>query len=314
MRDCCGANDHPDLSLFIQVYRLVSIYSLVKPPTGLNISKTEIFNVLWSIKDIENESERKEQWEAQLNTILDRGCNTDALIEITKLIQEHDYYKSETSMYANSYIAGYVARKASMRFARFLKDKKPFICDKFTSTLLLSPSDPIPERHELIELRSKGYLKHPSLKLSTLIDVLETAVMSIVGNDKIEADTLLNGSRKLHDLSPLPFIGREEHLEQLKTISKLDLGVKWLNVSFRRTTNEKKTTNNYKRFRSSISNVNGSSFIFEELQSIKAQLQTISELELGGKWVRVRFRGTTNDKNTTTNDFEAWSWGKMTQR
>ena len=81
----------------------MSIYSLVKLPRGSNISKTEIFKILLSIKDIENESERKEQWEAQLDTILDKGCNTDALIEITELIQEHGYCKSETSMYANSY-------------------------------------------------------------------------------------------------------------------------------------------------------------------------------------------------------------------
>ena len=84
MRDCCGANDHPDLSLFIQVYHLMSIHSHVKPPGGSNISKTEIFNVLLSIKDIENESERKEQCQAQLDTILDQSCNTDSLIEINK--------------------------------------------------------------------------------------------------------------------------------------------------------------------------------------------------------------------------------------
>ena len=39
----------------------------------------------------------------------------------------------------------------------------------------------------------------------------------------------------------------------------------------------------------------------------------ISKLEIEEKWVLVRFRGTTNDKNTTTNDIEAPSWGKMTQ-
>ena len=101
---------------------------------------------------------------------------------------------------------------------------------------------------------------------------------------------------------------------QLQTISKLDLGVKWLNVSFQLTTNEKSwTTNNYKRFQSSISKVNGLSFVLEELQTIKAQLQTISKLELEENRVLVRFRGTTNDKNTTTNDFKARSWGKITQ-
>ena len=84
---------------------------------------------------------------------------------------------------------------------------------------------------------------------------------------------------------------------QPQTISKLDRGVNRHNVSFQRTTNEKSwTKNNYKRFRSSISKVNGSPFVFQELQTIKAQLQTISKLELDEKWVLVRFRGTTNDK------------------
>ena len=38
----------------------------------------------------------------------------------------------------------------------------------------------------------------------------------------------------------------------------------------------------------------------------------IMKLELEEKCVLVRFRGTTNDESTTTNDFEARSWGKMT--
>ena len=98
---------------------------------------------------------------------------------------------------------------------------------------------------------------------------------------------------------------------QLQTISKLDLGVKWLNLNFWRTTNEKSwTTNNYKRFQSSILKVNGFSFVLEVLQTMKAQLQTISKLELQENRVLVRFRGTTNHKNTTTNDFEARSWVK----
>ena len=76
----------------------------------------------------------------------------------------------------------------------------------------------------------------------------------------------------------------------LQTILKLDVGLKWLHVDFRRTTNEINwTTNNFKRFRSSSLDANVSSFIFEELQAIKAQLQTILNLDLGVKWHRVCF-------------------------
>ena len=52
MRNCCGSNDHPDSQLFIQMYRLVSMYSLIKPPKGCNVSTGELMNVLINIKDI----------------------------------------------------------------------------------------------------------------------------------------------------------------------------------------------------------------------------------------------------------------------
>ena len=40
------------------MYRLVSTYSLVKPPKGSNISGGEILDVLLSIKDISDADER----------------------------------------------------------------------------------------------------------------------------------------------------------------------------------------------------------------------------------------------------------------
>ena len=73
MRESCDANDHPDSNLFIQMYRLISTYSLVKPPRSSNFSSTEIFDLLLSIEDIEDAEQRKEQWEAQWDTILDTG-------------------------------------------------------------------------------------------------------------------------------------------------------------------------------------------------------------------------------------------------
>lgn len=58
MRYCC--NDHPDSQLFIQIYKLISTYSLVKSPKGCNVSSTEIMNVLLDIKDIPDIKERRE--------------------------------------------------------------------------------------------------------------------------------------------------------------------------------------------------------------------------------------------------------------
>lgn len=172
MRESCGANDHPDSSLFIQLYRLVSTYSLIQPMKGSNVSNTEVFEILLKIQDIKEESIRKDQLEAQLDTILDSGSNINGLIEAASLLQEHDYSESEASQYVNTYIAGYVARKASCRFSTFTVDKKRVPCNECKKTLVLSKKDVIRERHKLIKLRTKGYLKYPSLNLCDMIDVL----------------------------------------------------------------------------------------------------------------------------------------------
>ncbi|KMQ88212.1 reversion-inducing cysteine-rich protein, partial [Lasius niger] len=118
MRHCCGSNEHPDSQLFIQMYKLVSTYSLIKPPKGCNISGGELMNVLLSIKDIRNFAERQQQWLDQIDTILDRGKNVDILAEAASELDGHDYFLCTTSDYVLSYIAEHIARKGP-RFAKF---------------------------------------------------------------------------------------------------------------------------------------------------------------------------------------------------
>lgn len=52
MRSACGSNDHPDAILFIQMFRLLSAYSLVKPPRGSNIPDGTMLETLLNIEDI----------------------------------------------------------------------------------------------------------------------------------------------------------------------------------------------------------------------------------------------------------------------
>lgn len=133
MRHCCGSNEHPDSQFFIQMYKLVSTCSLIKPPKGCNISGGELMNVLLSIKDIKDPAERQQQWLDQIDTILDRGKNVDILAEAASELDGHDYFLCTTSDYVLSYIAGYIARKGS-RFAKF-GDKQPTVCEDCLKTL-----------------------------------------------------------------------------------------------------------------------------------------------------------------------------------
>lgn len=214
MRDACGSNDHPDSQLFIQMYRLISTFSLVQPPKGSNVNSSDIFNTLLQINDIADKNEKKEQWEAQIDTILDSGCRSDVLIEASDFLKEHDYVESETSSYACAYIAGYVARKATKRFVKFVENKKPFICMECKSILVLPKNDDTPETHKLIEIRSNGFLLHPSVKLQKLIELLEIAVMTVVGDSNVESDLLFKVTEVVEQLSPL-LIGCDNHSKQL---------------------------------------------------------------------------------------------------
>lgn len=211
MRECCGANDHPDVILFIQMFKLASTYSLIKPPKGCNVEGKEILETLLSLKDIEDVAKRQEQWEGIIDTIIDRGNGTDYLEQSTHILLEHDYTMSAASEYALTYVTGYVSRKGS-RFAKFSVNNKPSQCQTCVDSLILSKNDVIPERHKLIELKTKGYLKHPSVKLYDLISVLERSILQTLKDDGIQENTLLKIAETLEKFEfPLTFVGCTEH-------------------------------------------------------------------------------------------------------
>ena len=51
-RICYGSTKKSDPMTFIQVYRFLSFYSVVKPPKGSNVEGTEIFQSLLSGEDL----------------------------------------------------------------------------------------------------------------------------------------------------------------------------------------------------------------------------------------------------------------------
>ena len=74
---------------------------------------------------------------------------------------------------------------------------------------------------------------------------------------------------------------------------QLDLEGKCVLFRFRGTTNDKMRLQAISKLELEK---NGSSFGFEELQTIIAQLQMISKLDLGVKWLNVSFQRTINEK------------------
>lgn len=72
MRNACGSNDHPDSTLFIQIYKLMNTYSLVKSPKGSNINNDEIFSSLVKLNDIESPAD---------DNLLKFTANLDMVVE-----------------------------------------------------------------------------------------------------------------------------------------------------------------------------------------------------------------------------------------
>ncbi|KFM71825.1 hypothetical protein X975_01821, partial [Stegodyphus mimosarum] len=112
MRSACGSNDHRDSAIFLQVYRLISTYSLIKPNKGCNNASSEVLSSLLEIGEMT--SERKKIWSDQLDSILDGG-KTELIREV--LESDHMYSLQTTSDFIISYIAGYIARRVS-RFSK----------------------------------------------------------------------------------------------------------------------------------------------------------------------------------------------------
>ena len=108
---------------------------------------------------------------------------------------------------------------------------------------------------------------------------------------------------------------KKMELHKLQVILKIELGGEWILVRFRGTTSDKNTTTNDFEARSwSKMTPRCLSANYKRKKLNYKQLQMILKVELGDKCVHVRFRGTTNDKNRSKNNFEARSWSKTTPR
>ncbi|KAK3918962.1 UPF0223 protein, partial [Frankliniella fusca] len=79
LRYACGSSDHPDPKMFIEVYRLLTFYSLVKPPRGSNVKGGDVLSSLLELKDVvgEKNEERRRDLEGKIDEIIDGAILLD---------------------------------------------------------------------------------------------------------------------------------------------------------------------------------------------------------------------------------------------
>lgn len=198
IRGCCGSHDKPDHLLFIQVYRLISFYSLVKPPKGSNVDSLEIFETLLTNKD-DTLHKNKEEWKTVLNDIIEKGESTG---EQCNVRHSHDYNVMGVNDFVLAYFSGFLARKSG----------KWTSCKECLTSLTKDKGD-LP-RDKLIDKLNRGYLKYPSNVLFNLLYSLESAILQTVGQQQVNFYTFQHIVQNVLAQS-IVFVGCESHKSAL---------------------------------------------------------------------------------------------------
>lgn len=198
IRGCCGSYDKPDPVLFIQVYRLLSFYSLVKPPRGSNVESMELFETLLSSKDTTG-NENKEEWEEVLKKIIERGEGNPQEYGVR---HSHDYNVRTINNVAQAYFSGFIAHKI----------KNWTTCQQCILSVTKAQGNLPRDVH--INNLNKGYLEYPSDSLFDLLATLEQAILQTIGEEQLNFYTFQHIINNIFSES-ITFVGCKEHAKSL---------------------------------------------------------------------------------------------------
>jgi len=114
-RQATGPNEHPNTPTFLQVYKMISVYSLLKPPKTGNCKILEpnihtiTINDLNSVINNEHVSQRDEKIETlkkKLDSLVMNEVEVDDIFDSNI----HNYYKAEVEDCVLYYICGYITK------------------------------------------------------------------------------------------------------------------------------------------------------------------------------------------------------------
>ncbi|KAK3916666.1 Thymidine phosphorylase, partial [Frankliniella fusca] len=154
--------------MFINVYRLLMTYSLIKPPRGSNVTGGQVMDTMLQLKDIKGEDDkiRKLELQERIDELLDSEIEIPEELELGT----HEGLTASVDSYALTAFGGYVARK--------VRQIKP-VSECTECQRMLLQEDEFLERESLLAIRTRGGLLRPSQKLFELLVKLEEAVMTV---------------------------------------------------------------------------------------------------------------------------------------
>ncbi|XP_067128880.1 uncharacterized protein [Centruroides vittatus] len=189
IRQGSGSNSHPTTVQFLYLYRLMTVYSLVRPPKRASI-QTDPGSSLITLKNLLQSHKKpfkevQEQLEEHLqnllcNPSLSYGAPTD-----NKLL-DHDYCAPETFKFILHYLGGYIVHHLLPSLG----------CDECKNILTAKPEDAAPEK-TFTFIKSRGDLLYPGYKLCQLMYWAESKVCEQLTNPNMDVyfsimDNILN--------------------------------------------------------------------------------------------------------------------------
>lgn len=165
IRQVGGQNDHPSMPTFLQLYNMLTIYSLVKPPKFGNCKVQDDGNEqrVLSLSDLKSYFSSNQLKDTKLEELKKK---LDGLVESEmkcEKVLDHDYTRPEQADCIIYYVTGYLCRK-------LLKSTS---CEECRRGLVLS--DSISDRPEaaLVNLKTRGRLLHPATHIFQMLERAE---------------------------------------------------------------------------------------------------------------------------------------------
>lgn len=192
LRSSGGDNNNPESIQVAQIFRLLSLYSLIKPAKGSNVSGSGMLNVLINNSDMISNKDRAILTKQEMDLRLDQALEED--IESGTAVQFND------NMEAFAYVCGFIARKHK-------KEK----CQDCIKTLI---GEGLESYNEFIILRSRGHLTFPSAKLITLLQEVEI-IISPKLQEEVRKTSLIDILNLLCRYKVHNLIGCEQHTSEM---------------------------------------------------------------------------------------------------
>lgn len=166
IRQAAGPNDHPTGPTFLHLYRILSIYSVLRPPKSGNcsildneapkISLTELKEIFHSTSTIRQQ--KLLSLKSKVDMLIDEGT-----WEADEIFEDHNYNEASALNCIIYYATGYVTNKIS-------KNTSCMIC--LNALKNVNKFIDIPEA-ELVNIKSKGGLTHPNINVFNFLSIVE---------------------------------------------------------------------------------------------------------------------------------------------